>query len=302
MKYEIIVDDKNLNVRVDKFLSTYFQDKISRNKIADSIDKGNLFINGKKEKTSYKLKLNDKIEFDYIEDSPYFCEGEDIPLDIVYEDEDIAIINKPQGLVVHPGAGNKNGTLANALVYYFNSLSDVNGEFRPGIVHRIDKDTSGLICIAKNNDAHLFLSEQLQTHKMNREYIALVQGVIKENNGKIDLPIARSKQDRNKMAVDKDGKTAITYFDVIKRFDGYTLIHLKLLTGRTHQIRVHLSYIGYPIEGDEIYNKKNKNHLYNKGQLLCATKLTLEHPRTHEMMSFEIELPSYFKEIIDIIK
>lgn len=303
MKYKFVASEKDINVRVDKYLSLMLKNEmISRSKIESSIDGGLLFVNGKNEKSSYKLKFNDCVEFEYIDNSTYSCEGENIPLDIIYEDNDIAIINKPQGLVVHPGAGNKSGTLANAIVYHFNNLSDVNGEFRPGIVHRIDKDTSGLICIAKNNEAHLYLSEQLKTHKMNREYVALVQGVIKENNGKIDLPISRSKVDRNKMAVDRNGKNAVTFFDVIKRFDNYTLLHLKLLTGRTHQIRVHLSYIGYPIEGDTLYNKKNKNHLYNNGQLLSATKLTLEHPRTHEMMSFEIDLPDFFKEVLKNIK
>ena len=302
MKYKFVVNENYINERVDKFLSLKITDSISRSKISSSIDEGNLLINGKIEKSSYRLKLNDEVEFDYKEDNSYFCNGENIPLDIVYEDEDIAIINKPQGLVVHPGAGNKTGTLANAIVYHFNSLSDVNGEFRPGIVHRIDKDTSGLICIAKNNEAHIFLSEQLKTHEMNREYIALVQGVIKEKNGKIDLPIARSKYDRNKMAVDRDGKIAITYFDVIKRFKDYTLVHFKLLTGRTHQIRVHMSYIGFPIEGDILYNKKNKNHLYQNGQLLVATKLSLTHTITHRIITFEIDLPDYFKEIINNLK
>lgn len=296
--YSFKIDASNKNKRVDKYLSENIP-SLTRNKIALSIDEGNLLVNGKKEKASYKLKENDDVSFNYSFENKSTLIGENIPLDIIYEDEDIAIINKPQGLVVHPGAGNHEHTLANALKAHFDSLSSINGEFRPGIVHRIDKDTCGLICVAKNDSAHLFLSEQLKDHTMNREYIALVKGVINENSGKIDLPIARSKQNRLKMEINRDGKSAITYFSVLKRFSNHTLVKCKLLTGRTHQIRVHFAYISHPVEGDILYNKKNATSLWKQGQLLCAVKLNLIHPRTKKEMSFEIDLPQFFKDIID---
>lgn len=299
--YNFIVDKSFHGCRVDLYLSTLIKD-LSRNKIISMIDEGGLSINNKKEKRSYKVKENDVINFTYSYVDHSTLKEEDIPLDIVYEDESIAIINKPQGLVVHPGINNYEHTLANGLKKYFHNLSNVNGQFRPGIVHRIDKDTSGLICVAKTDEAHLFLSEQLKNHTMRREYIALVKGNIKEKEGKIDLPIKRSNANKTKMEVNKDGKTAITYFNVLKRFKDYTLVHCKLLTGRTHQIRVHFAYIGHPIDSDPLYNKKNAPKLWDKGQLLHAFKLTLIHPLSHKEMTFQIDLPVYFKKILDALE
>lgn len=293
------VNNELSNIRLDKYLSQVCPDK-SRTFLARLIDEGEVKVNDKTQKASYKVSEGEVVDINIPEDKPLEVNAEDIPLDIVYEDSDILIINKPQGLVVHPAPGHYEHTLVNAILNHCTDLSGINGVVRPGIVHRIDKDTSGLICIAKNDEAHHFLSEQLKDHTMNREYYALVKGVIKENHGEIDMPIGRSRADRKKMAVNKDnGKEAKTYFDVIKRYNDHTLIKCKLVTGRTHQIRVHLSYIGHPVEGDTLYNKKNASLLFDKGQLLVAYKLNLIHPRTKKEVSFEIPLPQYFLDVID---
>ena len=293
------VEETFVNTRLDKFLSEKCPDK-SRTFLAKLIDEGEVKVNDKLVKASYKLSLNEEVSINIPEDKPLEVNAEDIPLDIVYEDQDILIINKPQGLVVHPAPGHYEHTLVNAILHHCSDLSGINGVIRPGIVHRIDKDTSGLICIAKNDEAHHFLSEQLKDHTMNREYYALVKGVIKESHGKIDLPIGRSRADRKKMAVNaENGKPAITYFDVVERYKDHTLVKCKLVTGRTHQIRVHMAYIGHPVEGDPLYNKKNATSLYDKGQLLVAYKLHLVHPITKKEMDFEIPLPDYFTNIIN---
>ena len=284
-------------LRLDKVLLVFLPDQ-SRTFLSKLIDEGHCLVNGKVAKSSLKVKEGDVISLEIPEVKPLDVQKEDIPLDIVYEDDDILIINKPQGMVVHPSYGHNEHTLVNAILAHCDSLSGINGVARPGIVHRIDKDTSGLICVAKNDNAHRFLAEQLQTHEMRREYIALVRGVIKENSGTIDMPIGRDKSDRQKMAVVESGKPATTHFDVIKRFEGNTLIRCKLVTGRTHQIRVHFAKIGYPIEGDQLYGPKSITKLYDKGQLLTAVKLTLTHPTTKKEMSFEIDIPDYFKKII----
>ena len=232
------------------------------------------------------------------EDQPSDLKPEYIPLDIVYEDSDIIIINKPRGLVVHPGAGNKDLTLANALMFYTKNLSSINGEFRPGIVHRIDKDTSGLLAVAKNDYAHNELAAQLKNHTMQRIYVALVHGVIHEEEGKIIAPLARDKKNRLKMAVDlHEGKEAVTHFKVLRRYQSSTLVECRLETGRTHQIRVHFEYIRHPLVGDPLYGKK-KDALYQGGQLLHAKALTLIHPRTKEVKTFACALPAYFEEIL----
>lgn len=286
-------------MRLDKVLVFFIPGK-SRTYVSKLIDEGNCFVNRKIAKQSLKIFTGDVVEINVPEDKPLEVKKEDIPLDIVYEDSDILIINKPQGLVVHPAPGHYEHTLVNAILNHCTDLSGINGVIRPGIVHRIDKDTSGLICIAKNDEAHHFLADQLKDHTMNREYYALVKGVIKENHGEIDLPIGRNKKDRKKMAVDPfDGKSAKTYFTVVKRFKEHTLITCALVTGRTHQIRVHMSYIGYPVEGDPLYNKKNASSLYENGQLLVAYKLHLIHPRTKKEMAFEIPLPDYFNKVIE---
>ena len=296
-----IVTFKEANERLDKALSLFRSD-LSRTYIGKLIDEGKVLVNNKQEKASYKVKENDEIALLEIEETKSDIKEEDIPLDIVYEDDDIMIINKVQGMVVHPANGHYSGTLVNALMYQADSLSSINGVVRPGIVHRIDKDTSGLICIAKNDNAHHFLAEQLKDHTMAREYIALVRGVIKENSGTIDMPIGRDKKDRQKMAVVKDGKPATTHFQVIERFNDHTLVKCQLVSGRTHQIRVHMSAINHPVEGDPLYAGKNYDKLYKNGQLLTAYKLKLIHPATKKEMVFEIELPDYFKEILDSLR
>ena len=296
-----IVTFKIANERLDKALSLFRSD-LSRSYIAKLIEEGKVLVNNRQEKASYKVKENDDICLLEIEEKKSDIKEEDIPLDIVYEDDDIMIINKVQGMVVHPANGHYSGTLVNALMHQADSLSSINGVVRPGIVHRIDKDTSGLICIAKNDNAHHFLAEQLKDHTMSREYIALVRGVIKENSGTIDMPIGRDKKDRQKMAVSKDGKPATTHFQVLERFKDHTLVKCQLVSGRTHQIRVHMAAISHPVEGDPLYAGRNYDKLYKNGQLLTAYKLKLIHPTTKKEMVFEIELPNYFKEILESLR
>ena len=289
------------NNRLDKALSL-FKSELSRSYIVKLIDEGKVLVNNKQEKASFKVKENDEILLMDIENKMSEIKEEDIPLDVVYEDDDIMIINKVQGMVVHPSNGHYSGTLVNALMYQADSLSSINGVVRPGIVHRIDKDTSGLICIAKNDNAHHFLSEQLKDHTMAREYMALVRGVIKENSGTIDMPIGRDKKDRQKMGIDKEGKPATTHFQVIERFNDHTLVKCQLVSGRTHQIRVHMSAIGHPVEGDPLYAGRNYDKLYKNGQLLTAYKLKLVHPSSKKEMVFEIDLPDYFKEVLEKLR
>lgn len=296
---KFVVESSEANIRLDKYLSSKLEG-FSRTHISNLIEENHCYVNSKVAKASYKLKENDVIEIDIPEIKPLEIQSEDIPLDIVYEDKDILIINKPQGMVVHPANGHYEHTLVNAILAHCQDLSGINGVARPGIVHRIDKDTSGLICVAKNDAAHLALAEQLKDHTMNRTYIALVRGVIAENSGEINLPIGRDPHNRQKMAVTRtNSKEAITYFKVLKRFSDHTLVECHLKTGRTHQIRVHLSYIGYPVEGDPLYAGRKFDTLYKNGQLLVATSLTLIHPSSKEEMTFNIELPAYFKEILD---
>ncbi len=283
--------------RLDKFLAISKPEK-SRSYLSKLIEDGNVLVNGKKEPASYRVKTDDEISLEIPEDSMTTIKAQDIPLDVVYEDSDILIINKPQGMVVHPANGHHEGTLVNAILNHCTDLSSINGVVRPGIVHRIDKDTSGLICIAKNDNAHQNLAEQLKTHSMNREYYALVKGVIKENSGSINMPLAREKANRLRMGISKEGKPAVTHFEVVERYKDTTLVKCKLVTGRTHQIRVHMNAIGHPVEGDPLYYGKFYNRIYNNGQLLTAYKLHLTHPRTGKEMEFEIELPDYFKEIL----
>ena len=298
MQKYIVDIDKN-NGRLDKALVIFLVDK-SRAFISKLIEDGNVKVNGKKCKASMKVKEGDIIELNIPEVKPLKISAESIPLNIIYEDKHILIVDKPQGMVVHPSNGHHEGTLVNAILNHCETLSGINGVARPGIVHRIDKDTSGLICIAKDDVSHRELANQLADHTMNREYIALVKGVIKENKGTIDMPIGRHRGDRKKMAVNKDnGKPAITNFEVIKRYANHTLIRCKLVTGRTHQIRVHMAEIGHPVEGDPLYSGRHYDKLYKNGQLLTAVKLRLIHPITKSEMTFETELPEYFREILD---
>ena len=291
------ITEQNINQRLDMYIASLDLD-LSRSMAQKMIENGQVLVNDKVSKTSYKTKLGDIIQITIEEPKEVGLKAQDIPLDIIYEDDDIIVINKPKGMVVHPGSGNPDGTLVNAVLNHCKgSLSGIGGEIRPGIVHRLDKDTSGLIIIAKNDKAHINLSKQIQERKVKKIYTALVRGVIPEDTATINMPIGRSKTDRKKMAVRKDGKEAITHIKVIKRYDKYTLISVKIDTGRTHQIRVHLSHIGYPIIGDEVYsNGKNKWGI--KGQCLHAKSLKFKHPITGKEMKIEAELPEYFKEIL----
>ena len=294
-----IIKSKNNGMRLDKILVSFLDNK-SRSFVANLIDEGKCLVNGKHAKASLKVKEGDVVELEIPELKPLEVTSEDIPLKIIYEDSDILIIDKPQGMVVHPSFGHNEHTLVNAILHHCKDLSGINGVMRPGIVHRIDKDTSGLICVAKNDFAHNFLAEQLKNHTMQRTYLALVRGVIKENHGTINMPIGRDKRNRQKMAVTKENsKEAITNFDVIKRYSSNTLVECHLLTGRTHQIRVHMAFIEHPVEGDPVYGGRSYKKLYDGGQLLTAVKLKLIHPRSKKEMEFQTEIPSYFQNVLD---
>lgn len=281
--------------RIDSYLSSALD--VSRSKIGKLIKEGKILLNDEKCKASDSVSIGDKISYEIVEED-IKVEAEDIKLDIVYEDDDVIVVNKPNGMVVHPAVGNKSGTLVNALVNHSNNLSTVNGEFRPGIVHRIDAYTTGLLMVAKNDKAHEFLSKQLQEKTITRKYIALVWGVIPNDTGVIDAPIMRDKTDRKKMAVGSiNGKDAITHFKVLERYKDATLIELRLETGRTHQIRVHMNYINHPVVNDPVYGRRK---LIDKtGQCLHAKTLGFIHPTTNKYMEFDSELPSCFTNILD---
>lgn len=300
MKFiELYVDEED-DGRLDTYLSNEL-DEISRTKIQKLIKDGLVLVNGELKKNRYLVKEGDTIQVNIPRPESIEILPENMDLDIIYEDEDIGIINKEQGIVVHPAPGNYSGTLVNALLYHMDSLSSLNEIIRPGIVHRLDKDTSGLIIIAKNNDAHKFLADKLKKRDIERTYIALVHGIVKEDFGIIDEPIGRDIKDRKKMAVNKiNGKDALTRYKVIERFREHTLIRAQLETGRTHQIRVHFSHLNHPIVGDLTYSKR-KNKFNLDGQLLHAIKLGFIHPRTGEYMKFETDMPERFKTVIDKI-
>ncbi len=286
--------------RADVFLCAAL-DK-TRSSVKKLIDEGCVTVNGKKCKPSQEINAGDKIEVVLPEAAECSVKPEDIPIDIIYEDGDIAIVNKPQGMTVHLGNGNTDGTLVNALLYRLNSLSGINGVIRPGIVHRIDKDTSGLLVVAKNDNAHVGLSKQIADKTCGRTYLALLEGSLKTDSGTVTTYIGRSANDRTKMAVvspDK-GKLAITLYTVLKRYKGYTLCRFDLKTGRTHQIRVHAKHLGHPVVGDPVYGVKKQKFKLN-GQLLHAYRLSLKHPATGEEMTFEAPLPDYFKQVLDTL-
>ena len=293
-----VIDEKMKNIRLDKAVALLNQE-LSRSMIQKLLEEEKIKVNGKIEKPSYKTKIGDQIQQEEIIPKEIELKAQEIPLDIIYEDNDMIVVNKPKGMVVHPGNGNPDGTLVNAVMNLCkDSLSGIGGQIRPGIVHRLDKDTSGLIIVAKNDQAHIHLSNQIKNREVTKKYIALVRGVVKENYATIDMPIGRSTKDRKKMAVRKDGKMAITHFNVIKRYKGYTLLDIKIDTGRTHQIRVHLAEIGYPIVGDEVYSN-GKNPFHVKGQMLHAKSLEFKHPITGKELKLEAPLPEYFQEVLN---
>ena len=295
----IIISDID-GVRLDKFLAER-TDK-TRSFIQKAIEEGCVTVNGKTAQTKTKVKINDEINFDEPEITTAEIVPQDIPLDIVYEDDDLIIINKPKGMVVHPAPGNPDNTLVNAVMAHCGErLSTINSVVRPGIVHRIDKDTSGLLVIAKNDESHLKLSEQFKVHSIERVYTAVVKGSFKETTGTVNAPIGRHPVHRKKMAVtDKNSKSAVTHFKVLEELSGYTLVECRLETGRTHQIRVHMSYIGHTLLGDTLYGDKNK--LKIEGQVLHAGVLGFNHPKTGEFMRFESPIPKEFQEILNIIR
>lgn len=295
-----IVSEEDAKMRLDKYLAAN-EESLSRSRIQSLVEEGQVRVNGNVQKANYKVKANDTIVLEVEDDRELEVEPENIPLDIRYEDEDVIVINKPKGMVVHPANGNQNGTLVNALLYHCKDLSGINGVLRPGIVHRIDKDTTGLLIVAKNDMAHTSLSKQLQTKTVNRLYYALVHGVIPHDFGTIDAPIGRDVNDRQKMAVTAtNSKDARTHFKVIERFKDYTLVECRLETGRTHQIRVHMQYIGHPVVGDEKYSYRKT--MKTGGQLLHAHQLTFVHPRTNETMTIEAPLPAQFEEILEELR
>ena len=300
---EYIVNESE-NKRLDIYLAEILKEK-TRSYIKNLIDEEKILVNGKKVKAGYILKKDDKIFLEDIEEKVLEVKPEDIKLDIVYEDDDIIIVNKEKGMVVHPANGNYSGTLVNSLMYsHKDNLSSINGVIRPGIVHRIDKDTSGIIVIAKNDNAHKKLSSQFKVHSIKREYVAIVKGIIKEDEFDINLPIGRNTKDRLKMAVtSKNSKEAKTHVKVLERFynSNLTYILLTLYTGRTHQIRVHMSYLGYPLLGDDVYGK-GENKFGIKGQTLHAKTLGIIHPTTNEYVEFTSDVPKYFKDVLEILK
>ncbi len=296
---EFIVKAEEAGKRIDAYLSSKNED-ISRVAIQRLIEEEKILVNGKKTKASYKVQENDKITQEEEKPQEINLKAQDIPIEIIYEDDDIIVVNKPKGLVVHPANGNPDGTLVNAIMAICkDSLSGIGGEIRPGIVHRLDKDTSGILVVAKNDKAHINMSEQIKNHTVQKTYIALVRGIVKENEATINMPIGRSAKDRKKMAVTKNGKEAITHFKVIKRYpnENCTLLEVKIETGRTHQIRVHLSQIGYPVIGDTTYSS-GKNKWGVQGQCLHAKSLKFKHPITQKEMFLEAELPEYLQKII----
>jgi 23S rRNA pseudouridine1911/1915/1917 synthase len=291
-----LVEEELEGERLDAFLADMMAE-LSRTAIKELITSGQVWVDGQIRKPSYRLKEGEEVLINLPEARPVSIEPQNLPLEIIYQDQDIAVVNKPKGMVVHPAHGNWDQTMVNALLYHIKDLSGINGQLRPGIVHRLDKDTSGVMVVAKHDQAHRSLAEQIKEHSMKREYQALVHGIIKENLGTIEAPIVRSRTDRKKMAVTKDGKPAISRYRVLERFHNYSLVQVSLLTGRTHQIRVHFSYIKHPVVGDPVYGPA-KQHLELDSQALHACILGFRHPRTDEYMEFSSPLPPVFKEAL----
>ena len=296
-----IVDESTDHIRIDKYLNELLPDQ-SRSYIQKLLKDGHILVNNSIIKPNYKVKADDRIQIDIPEPIEANIEAENIPLDIIYEDNDILIVNKPKEIVVHPAPGNYSGTLVNALMYHCkDSLSNINGVLRPGIVHRIDKNTTGCLIVCKNDQSHNFVADQLSEHSINRIYVGIVCGVLKDDEGTIDAPIGRNKRDRKLMSVNEDGKRAITHYKVLKRFRDYTLVQFKLETGRTHQIRVHMAHINHPLLGDDQYGRQ-KCKFNLTGQCLYAKTIGFIHPSTKEYVEFEVDEPEYFKHLIDILE
>ena len=289
------------NMRLDIYIAQK-NDKLSRSMIQKLIEDGEILVNGQTKKISYKVHTGDEIEINIPEPKETNIKPQNIPVEVIYEDSDIIVVNKPKGMVVHPANGNPDGTLVNAILALCkDNLSGIGGEIRPGIVHRLDKDTSGLLIIAKNDLAHKNISEQIKNRQVKKIYIALVKGNVAEDEATIDMPIGRSTKDRKKMAVRKDGKTAITHFKVLKRYNKYTLLEIKIDTGRTHQIRVHMAEIGHPVVGDMVYSS-GKNEFGIEGQMLHAKSLDFKHPVTGKEMHLEADVPQYFVDVLNKLK
>jgi len=292
--------EEDANVRLDKYVVCHTE--LSRTRVQKLCEEGRVIVDGKTAKSSLKLEGGENIQITVPEEEEMDVLPEDIPLDILYEDSDIIVINKPKGMVVHPAPGNYSGTLVNALLYHCKDLSGINGVIRPGIVHRIDKDTTGCIVACKNDKAHTAIAKQLEDKTCHREYMAVVTGVIPNNDGVIDAPIARDRRDRQRMTVtDQNAREAVTHFHVVERFKKATLVECALETGRTHQIRVHMRFIHHPVMGDEKYGKPCP-YMDTEGQVLHAYRLTLVHPSTNEEMTFEAPLPAYFEELLEILR
>ena len=295
---ELKIDAVAAGLRLDKAVADLTE--LSRGLANEQIKNGQILVNGEAKKAKYAVKEGDIISYEVPEPEVVEYVAEDLPLEIVYQDEDVAVVNKPQGMVVHPSAGHTSGTLVNALKYHIKDLSGINGVLRPGIVHRIDKDTSGLLMIAKNDQAHLALADELKDKKSLRKYWAIVHGNLPNDRGVIEAPIGRSEKDRKKQAVTAKGKPALTRFQVLERFGDYTLVELQLETGRTHQIRVHMAYIGHPVAGDEVYGPRKT--LKGHGQFLHARTLGFTHPRTGEVLEFTAEAPAIFLETLEKLR
>lgn len=295
-------DENHIGMRIDMAVSSYFSD-VTRSHAQKLISDGGITVNGELVTKNYKLRQNDRITVQVPEPKKVAIAGEDIPLDVRYEDKDLLVVNKPKGMVVHPAAGNENGTMVNALINYCgDSLSGINGEIRPGIVHRIDKNTSGLLVVAKNDFAHQSLARQIKEHSFTREYEAIVYGNLKADEGTVNAPIGRHPTRRKMMAVtDKHSRSAVTHYNVVERYEGFTLIKLRLETGRTHQIRVHMAYIGHPVAGDDVYGPKKVIKELG-GQCLHARLIGFLHPRSGKYIEVESELPVYFTKFLNKLK
>lgn len=300
---EFTVQADEAGIRIDKVIVESMEEAVSRSQLQNWIRKGRVTVNGRTVKPNYKVSEGDEIMVAPPEPEVTELVPEPIPLDIAYEDQDVIVVNKPRGMVVHPAAGHPSGTLVNALMYHAKDLSGINGEIRPGIVHRIDKDTSGLLMIAKNDFAHTSLSAQLKEHSVTRRYFAVVHGVLEHDQGTIDAPIGRDPQNRKLFTVtDRGGKHAVTHFVVVERFAEYSLLELQLETGRTHQIRVHMKFIGHPLAGDPAYGRAKGRTMRLPGQALHAAVLGFTHPRTGERLTFEAPIPEEMQELIDELR